>query len=90
MVKECPVKLSNDYCTVVSFDGVEIQFPSIHRRSATVFVMFKDGKYSIVDRPANKERQLATERKPAPAKKKTQRKPRVEKKSEPIVTDNIE
>ena len=51
MVKECLVTLNNEAVTVVKFDNIDIQFPSIHKNEKTVFVKFEDGKYSIVDKP---------------------------------------
>lgn len=50
MVKECLVKLNNDAVTVVKFDDIDIQFPSIRKNAKTVFVNYEDGKYSIVDK----------------------------------------
>lgn len=49
MVKECFVKLNNDAVTVVTYDGIDIQFPSIHKDDKTVCVNYEDGRYSIVD-----------------------------------------
>lgn len=49
MVKECLVVLNNDVVTVVKFDDVDIQFPSIQKEAQTVFVNYESGKYSIVD-----------------------------------------
>ncbi len=49
MVKECLVILNNEAVTVVRFDGKDIQFPSIHKDTKTVFVKYENGKYSIVD-----------------------------------------
>ena len=49
MVKECTVILNNEAVTVVKFDDIEIQFPSIRKNDKTVFVKYEDGNYSIVD-----------------------------------------
>ena len=49
MTKQCPVILNNKAVTVVRFDNIEIQFPSIHKDAETVFVKFEDGKYTIVE-----------------------------------------
>ncbi len=49
MVKECLVVLNNDVVTVVKFDDVDIQFPSIQKEAQTLFVNYESGKYSIVD-----------------------------------------
>ena len=45
----CKVILNNQYVTVVNFGGIEIQFPSIHRKANEVNVLFENGKYMIVD-----------------------------------------
>lgn len=49
MTKQCPVILNNKAVTVVKFDDIEIQFPSIHKDAETVFVKFEDDKYTIVE-----------------------------------------
>lgn len=49
MIKKCKVILNNDAVTVVDFDGVEVQFPSINKETKYVNVLFDDNKYSIVD-----------------------------------------
>jgi len=49
MTKECPVILNNKAVTVVRFDNIEIQFPSINKDAKTVFVKHEDGKYTIVE-----------------------------------------
>jgi hypothetical protein len=51
MTKECKVTLNNEAVTVVQFDGIEVQFPSIRKNDKTVFVKYEDGNYSIVDKP---------------------------------------
>lgn len=52
MVKECPVTINNDAVTVAKFGETSIQFPSIHREAKTVFVSYENGKYIIIDKPA--------------------------------------
>ena len=49
MIKDCKVVLNNEAVTVVRFDNIEIQFPSIHRNVMYVRVLHKNGEYSIVD-----------------------------------------
>ena len=50
MIKECPVIMNNDAVTVVRFDGIDIQFPSVKREGVkTLNVKFENGIYSIVD-----------------------------------------
>lgn len=50
MIKQCPVIINNGAVTVVSFDGIDIQFPYCFKEDInTLNVKFEDGKYSIVD-----------------------------------------
>lgn len=49
MIKECRVVLNNDLVTVVLYDDVYVQLPSIHRNSQTVYVDNQWGFYSVVD-----------------------------------------
>lgn len=49
MVKECLVILNNEAVTVVRYDDIDIQLPSIHKDAKTVFVNYENGRYSIVD-----------------------------------------
>lgn len=48
MIKECKVILHNSAVTVVEYDDVRIQFPSIATNSKTVLVDYSDGRYVIV------------------------------------------
>ena len=50
MVKECNVKINNEYVTVVKYEDIDIQFPAIHKKAKTVYVSCRDGKYSIVNK----------------------------------------
>lgn len=50
MVKECEVVSNNAATTVVLFGKTKIQFPSIGKDKNKVFVEFKNGIYSIVDK----------------------------------------
>lgn len=67
MVKECIVKLNNDAVTVVTYDGIDVQFPSIHKDVKSVFVNYEDGKYTIVE----KDYKPKSEKKPKGKKKTT-------------------
>lgn len=49
MVKKCPVILNNSVVTVVKYDAVDIQFPSIHKNAEFVFVKKDNGTYAIVE-----------------------------------------
>lgn len=49
MTKQCPVILNNKAVTVVGFDDIEIQFPSVNKDVKTVFVKYENGKYTIVE-----------------------------------------
>lgn len=48
MIKECPVIMNNEAVSVVSFDGIDIQFSCLGKNIKKVNVKFEDGKYSIV------------------------------------------
>lgn len=48
MIKDCNVLINNDAVTVVRFNGVDVQLPSIHRSAKTVRVYYDNGKYSVV------------------------------------------
>ena len=47
MLKECRVLLNNDAVTVILYDGVKVQIPSI-RRKADVVKVKDDGTYTVV------------------------------------------
>lgn len=49
MIKDCKVILNNEAVTVVRFGDIDIQFPAIHSNEKTVRVLYKSGKYSIVN-----------------------------------------
>lgn len=50
MVKECPVIINNDCVTVVRYDGIDIQFPSVGKDTKSVFVTkHSNGSYHITD-----------------------------------------
>lgn len=48
MIKECPVIINNDAVSVVRFDGIDVQFPSVGKNVNKVNVKFENGRYSIV------------------------------------------
>lgn len=50
MVKECRVILNNDAVTVVRFDNIDIQFPSIKKDAKTVLVSYENNEYLLVDK----------------------------------------
>lgn len=49
MIKDCNVLINNDIVTVVRFDCVDVQLPSIHRSAKTIRICYDNGKYSVVD-----------------------------------------
>lgn len=49
MIIECPVLMTNDVVTVVRFNDINVQFPSIQEHKAHVRVACDNGKYFIVD-----------------------------------------
>jgi hypothetical protein len=79
MIKDCYVKLNNEYVTVIEYDGIDVQIPAIKREARTVRVLFKDGKYTVVgdnytesiETTENKEKPAKQVRKTATNKKTT-------------------
>ena len=61
MVKECRVVLNNDLVTVVLYDDVYVQLPSINKNSQTVYVDNQWGFYSVVDDYTPPEEELVEE-----------------------------
>lgn len=49
MIKDCNVLINNEAVTVVRFEEVDVQLPSIHRSAKTIRVCYNNGKYSVVD-----------------------------------------
>ena len=50
MVKECPVIMSNECVTVVRYDGIDIQLPSIGKDAKSVLIIkHSNGSYQITD-----------------------------------------
>lgn len=50
MIKECPVIINNECVTVVKYDGIDIQFPSVGKDAKSVFVTkYSNGSYHITD-----------------------------------------
>lgn len=49
MIKNCNVLINNEAVTVFDYDGIEIQVPSIRRNAKTIKVLYKNGKYTVVD-----------------------------------------
>lgn len=47
--KICRVLLNNELFTVVNYDGIEVQLPSIHRSADYINVEFKDNHYMVID-----------------------------------------
>ena len=68
MVKNCSVILNNDAVTVINYDGIEVQIPSIRRSVKSVNVLYKDNKYIVVDDDYKEEK---PEKKEKARKKKT-------------------
>ena len=48
MIKDCYVKLNNEYVTVIDYDGIDVQIPAIKREARTVKVILENGKYTVV------------------------------------------
>lgn len=50
MIKECKVILCNQAVTVVLFDGVEVQLPSVKQVTSTAYVKLENDNYTIVSK----------------------------------------
>jgi len=62
MIKECQVILNNEAVSVVKFDDVEVQIPSVGKDTKTVCIKFDNGKYSVVDHTESEyEEEILTE-----------------------------
>lgn len=61
MIKDCRVVINNEAVTVVRFEDIDIQFPSIHSNSKFVRVLYQEGKYKIVNPDYEENTSLATE-----------------------------
>lgn len=88
MVKECIVILNNDAVTVVQYDGIRVQLPSIKRSAKTVFVDKRGSRYSVVDKPCKRSEEPIRDISD-PDESKKQLKTRTRKKSNNVITDNI-
>ena len=49
MIKRCKVIINNEAVTVIRFDNIEVQIPSIHKKADYVNVLYENGKYKMVD-----------------------------------------
>lgn len=76
MTKECKVLLRNKLVMVVDFDGKEIQMPSDHKDTNTVFVKYEDDRYSITDKLEEEKKSVKV--KPVPRIKKQKKVTEVE------------
>ena len=81
MVKTCSVILNNDAVTVINYDGIEVQIPSIRRNVKSVKVLYKDNKYIVVDDDYKEEK---------PEKKEKAKKKKTTKESVETVEENQE
>ena len=64
MIKDCNVLINNDVVTVVRFNNVDVQLPSIHRSAKTVRVCYNNGNYYVVDDDYRESEFLEVEEKP--------------------------
>jgi len=60
MVKICKVLLNNEAVTVVKYDDVDVQLPSIHKNCSEIAVEHDNGTYWAVD---ENEKKTAKEKK---------------------------
>lgn len=49
MTKLCPVILNNEAVTVVKFNNIEVQLPSIHKDVKNIYVKYDNDRYAIVE-----------------------------------------
>lgn len=49
MIKNCKVLINNEAISVIDYDGVQVQIPSIHKEAKTVNVVVENGRYIVVD-----------------------------------------
>ena len=72
MIKDCYVKLNNEYVTVIDYDGIDVQIPAIKREARTVKVILENGKYTVVgDNYTEPVKETVKEEKPAKQANKT-------------------
>ena len=83
MVKTCSVILNNEAVTVINYDGIEVQIPSIRREAKTVKVLLKDNKYIVVDDDYKEQPKKVEEDK----KKTIAKEEKVQKKAEKFDAD---
>ena len=86
MTKECKVLLRNKLVMVVDFDGKEIQMPSDHKETNTVFVKYENDRYFITDKL---EEEKPVKVKPVSRVKKQKKVTEVEL-ADDVTTDNTE
>lgn len=86
MIKNCRVLINNEAVTVINYDGVEVQLPSIKREADFVKVIKKNGNYIVVD-DNYKEDTIQSIEKPKKANKKTTGKESVSKNIENELID---
>nr|WP_297932437.1 hypothetical protein [uncultured Lachnoclostridium sp.] len=86
MTKECKVLLRNKLVMVVNFDGKEIQMPSDHKETNTVFVKYENDRYSITDKL---EEEKPVKARPVSRVKKQKKVTEVEL-ADDVTTDNTE
>lgn len=49
MIKNCNVLINNEAVTVIDYDGIQVQIPSIHKEAKSVKIVAKNGTYTVVD-----------------------------------------
>lgn len=74
MIKECTVTINNEIVTVVDYEGISVQFPTIKKDVKTVYVKNTNGKYKIVDKDEYENSLRETEKTEVVVEKKTAKK----------------
>lgn len=86
MTKLCTVILNNEAVTVVKFDNIEVQLPSIHKDVKSVYVKYDNNRYTVVENIEDEKEEIVISH-----KKKNQKKTTVENttvaETEETVTD---
>lgn len=71
MTELCPVILNNEAVTVVRFDNIEVQLPSIHKDVKSVYVKYDNGRYTVVENIEDEKEKVVISHKKRNQKKTT-------------------
>lgn len=71
MIKKCRVLINNEAVTVIDYDGIKVQIPSIKRTVDSVMIVKQNGKYNVVDDNYTETTKQTTKSKNKNSNKKT-------------------